>query len=196
MFELVVASNNEGKIREILPLAVNMRLLRLADVGFNTEIPEPFFTFEQNANAKAATVYNFCGKNTFAEDSGLCVNALDGQPGVISAHYSGTRNDEQNLQKVLDELQGIEDRSAFYKAVICLIWNGEPFFFEGICPGTIATERKGTGGFGYDPVFMPLGYNDTFGNLPMEVKNRISHRSQALQKMMQFIRERQEDAIV
>lgn len=195
MFDLVVASNNEGKVREILPLAVNLRLLRLVDIGFTEEIAEPYFTFEENANAKASTVYEFCRKNTFAEDSGICVNALGGKPGVVSAHYSGSRNDELNLLQVLDEMEGIENRSAYYKAVICLYWDGTPHYFEGVCPGFITREKKGSGGFGYDPIFIPEGYNVTFGELPLEVKNRISHRAQALQKMMQFIRLAQQDEL-
>lgn len=173
-------------------MAVNLRLLRLADIGYTSEIAEPYFTFAENAMAKATTIFNFCHKNTFAEDSGLCVNALDGRPGVDSAHFSGSRNDEENLQLVLRELEGQSDRTAYYKAVICLVWNGESYFFEGICNGHITGEKKGTGGFGYDPIFIPQGYVDTFGELPLEVKNKISHRSQALQKMMAFIREKQE----
>ncbi len=187
MHQLVIASNNQGKIRELEPLLTHIQLFSLADIGFESEIPEPYFTFEENALTKAETVQAFCRKNTFSEDSGLCVNALNGAPGVISAHYSGHRNDEQNLQQVLQEMEAKEDRSAFYKAVICLIWDGEVYYFEGICEGTIAFGKSGTGGFGYDPIFIPLGYDQTFGDLPMEVKSKISHRSKAVGKMIAFL---------
>src|ERR1700744_3855830 len=123
MKELVIASNNAGKIREIREMTGDIRLFSLKDIGFAQEIPEPFHTFEENAHIKAATIHQFCGKNVFADDSGLCVNALNSLPGVDSAHYSGIRDDEQNLQKVLTELKGKQDRSAYYKALICLIWN-------------------------------------------------------------------------
>ena len=187
--ELVIASNNKGKIREIMPLVEGLTVLSLNDVGFTGDIPEPYFTFEENALAKAAAIHAFTGKNVFADDSGICVNALNGAPGVISAHYSGQRDDEQNLQKVLEGLKGAEDRGAFYKAVICLIWNGEPYYFEGICRGTITHEKIGDGGFGYDPIFTPDGFTETFAQLPLEVKNRISHRGQAVRKMAAFLKE-------
>jgi XTP/dITP diphosphohydrolase len=187
MQQLVIASNNAGKIREIKPLIDGIELLSLKDIGFTDEIPEPFHTFEENALAKASAINKFCGRNVFADDSGLCVNALSGEPGVDSAHYSGTRHDEENLQKVLTGLKGAEDRSAFYKAVICLIWDGEVYYFEGICRGTISEEKRGEGGFGYDPVFIPEGYDKTFGELPLEVKNGISHRGKAVKKMVEFL---------
>ena len=187
MQQLVIASNNAGKIREIKPLIEGIELLSLRDIDFIDEIPEPFHSFGENAFAKASAINQFCGKNVFADDSGLCVNALNGEPGVDSAHYSGARNDEQNLQKVLRELKGAEDRSAFYKAVICLIWDGEVYYFEGICRGTIIEEKRGEGGFGYDPVFIPEGYDKTFGELSLEVKNGISHRGKAVKKMVEFL---------
>lgn len=187
MYELVIASNNEGKIREIRPMIPGIDLLLLKDIGFTQDIPEPFHTFEENALTKASAIHQFCGKNVFADDSGLCVNALHGAPGVDSAHYSGSRDDEQNLQKVLKELTGASDRTAFYKAVICLIWNDEVYFFEGICEGRIIEEKRGDDGFGYDPIFIPDGYDQTFGELPMSVKNQISHRGKAISKMVAFL---------
>ena len=190
MTELVIASNNEGKILEIRAMIDDIELLSLKDIGFDAEIPEPHFTFEENAMAKASAIHAYCGKNVFADDSGLCVNALDGAPGVISAHYSGTRDDEQNLQKLLQELKDKEDRTAYYKAVICLIWDEETYFFEGVCEGHITEEKRGEGGFGYDPIFMPKGYEETFGELPLSIKNRISHRGKAVEKMVQFLKER------
>ncbi len=190
MQQLVIASNNAGKIREISELVEDVELLSLKDIGFTQEIEEPFHTFEENALAKASAIYQFCGKNVFADDSGICVNALHGAPGVDSAHYSGARDDEQNLQKVLSELRGAADRSAFYKAVICLIWEGEVYYFEGICEGTIFEEKRGDGGFGYDPIFIPNRYDMTFGELPLNIKNQISHRGKAVKKMVNFLAER------
>lgn len=172
-----------------MPLVEGLTVLSLSDVGFSGDIPEPYFTFEENSLAKASALHAFTGKNVFADDSGICVNALNGAPGVNSAHYSGQRDDEKNLQKVLEELKGAEDRSAFYKAVICLVWNNETYYFEGICRGTITEDKIGEGGFGYDPIFIPEGFTETFAQLPLEVKNRISHRGQAVRKMAEFLRE-------
>jgi XTP/dITP diphosphohydrolase len=187
MHQLVIASNNKGKIREIRQMVADIELLSLSDIGFTDEIPEPYHTFEENALAKASAIHKFSGKNVFADDSGLCVNALHGAPGVDSAHYSGSRDDEDNLQKVLQELKGAEDRSAFYKAVICLLWDGEVYYFDGICKGTIIEEKRGAGGFGYDPVFVPDGYEQTFGELMPDVKNNISHRGKAVRKMVEWL---------
>lgn len=187
IMQLVIASNNKGKILEIKEMISGVALLSLADIGFIEEIPEPYYTFEENAYAKAGTVHKYCGKNVFADDSGLCVNHLNGAPGVDSAHFSGTRDDEKNLQLVLKCLQGARDRSAYYKAVMCLVWNGEVHYFEGICEGMITDGKRGAGGFGYDPIFVPNGYDQTFAELPIAVKNEISHRAKAVKKMVQFI---------
>lgn len=167
----------------------HIELLSLTDIGFTDEIPEPHHTFEENALAKAAAIHSFCGKNVFADDSGICINALNGLPGVDSAHYSGERDDEKNLKKVLTNLEGTEDRSAFYKAVMCLIWNDEVYYFEGICRGNIINEKRGEGGFGYDPIFIPDGYDRTFAELPPEIKNQISHRGKAVRKMVAFLQQ-------
>ena len=190
MEQLVIASNNAGKIREIRELVEGVELLSLRDIEFTEEIAEPFFTFEENALAKASAIHQFSGKNVFADDSGLCVTALNGMPGVDSPHYSGERDDEKNLQKVLTELNGADDRSAFYKAVICLIWNDEVYYFEGICRGQIINEKRGDGGFGYDPVFLPDGYEQTFAELPLSIKNQISHRGKAVKLMVEFLKEK------
>jgi XTP/dITP diphosphohydrolase len=185
--ELVIASNNPGKIREIREVVRGIELRSLGDIGFTEEIPEPFHTFEENALAKASAIYTATGKNVFADDSGLCVIALNGAPGVDSAHYSGSRNDEANLQQVLAELKDKEDRSAFYKAVICLMWEGEVYYFEGICEGRIIEQKRGERGFGYDPIFIPTGYDETFGELPSDIKNSISHRGKAVRKMVEWL---------
>lgn len=190
MQELVIASNNQGKIREIKSMIDELSLLSLKDIGFDQEIPEPFHTFEENALTKAQTIYQFCEKNVFADDSGICANALNGEPGVFSARFAGLpSDDEENLQKLLAELKHKDDRSAYYKAVICLIWNGEPYFFEGVCSGTIIEEKRGDGGFGYDPIFVPDGYEQTFAELPLDIKNTISHRGEAVQAMVAFLKE-------
>lgn len=189
MQQLVIASNNKGKVREIGPMIADLELLSLANIGFSEEIPEPYDTFEENALAKASAVHAFSGMNVFADDSGICVHALHGAPGVISAHYSGARDDEQNLQKILSELKDNDDRRAFYKAVICLLWRDEVYYFEGICDGIITSEKKGDGGFGYDPIFIPDGFEQTFAELPLAVKNEISHRGKAVRKMVAFLNE-------
>lgn len=168
----------------------SIELLSLKDIGFTEDIPEPFHTFEENAFAKASAIHKACGKNVFADDSGICVNALHGAPGVDSAHFSGSRDDERNLQKVLDMLRGAADRSAYYKAVICLIWDDEVYYFEGLCHGHIIEAKRGDGGFGYDPVFVPEGYDRTFAELPPDIKNAISHRGKAVRQMVGFLRDR------
>ena len=190
MNELVIASNNPGKIRELRALLPpELQVLSLADIGFHDEIEEPYDSFEENAHVKAATVHRFSGKNVLADDSGLCVAALQGGPGVHSARYAGTpQNEQRNLQRLMKELEAVEDRRAWYKAVICLIWEGKEYFFEGICQGAIAPAPQGSGGFGYDPVFIPEGHEATFGELDPEVKYGISHRGRALAQVVEFIR--------
>jgi XTP/dITP diphosphohydrolase len=188
MKELVIASNNKGKIREILALLPGMILPSLEEIGFTEEIPEPFATFEENAQTKAATIFSFSGKNVFADDSGICVEALNGAPGVFSARYAGEpKDDDRNLQLLLDNMKNEANRKAFYKAVICLIWNEQTYFFEGICNGYLLEEPRGNDGFGYDPIFVPDGYDQTFGELPLEIKNQISHRGKALRAMAAFL---------
>jgi XTP/dITP diphosphohydrolase len=188
--ELVMASNNKGKIREIKEMLQDVQLLSLTDIGFTEDIPEPWHTFEENAYAKAWAIFSFSGKNVFADDSGICVRHLAGRPGVDSAHYSGKRDDEANLQQVLHDMKGVADRSAWYKAVICLVWDGTVHYFEGICEGTLLEEKRGAGGFGYDPIFIPEGYEQTFAELSPEVKNAISHRGKAVRQMVAFIKNR------
>lgn len=190
MKQLVIASNNKGKITEMMHLLQGVQVLSLQDMGFAEEIPEPYHTFEENAQAKAAAVHVFSNKNVFSDDSGICVPALNGAPGVDSAHYSGSRDDTRNLQQLLDNMHDLADRSAFYKAVICLIWEGETYFFEGICEGSIASEPQGNGGFGYDPIFIPNGHTQSFGELPLDVKNGISHRGKAMRLMLDFLKDR------
>lgn len=190
MKQLVIASNNAGKIREIKALLPNVDLLSLTDIGFTEEIPEPFDTFRENAQTKAETIHRFCGLNVFADDSGICVDALGGAPGVFSARYAGEpKDDQRNLQKVLDEIKDAANRNAHYTAVICLVWEGRTCFFEGECHGRLIDTPRGTDGFGYDPAFVPDGYEQTFAELPLDVKNSISHRGRAVRAMVEFLNE-------
>lgn len=187
---LIIASNNEGKIREIRRMLPEMELRSMKDIGFVETIPEPYHTFAENAAAKARTIHLHCSCNTFADDSGICVPALDDAPGVHSARYAGDdADDDANLRKLIKDMLGKEDRRAYYKAVICLVWNGEEHYFEGTCHGTLAEAPAGNGGFGYDPIFIPDGHTETFGQLAPEVKNKLSHRGEAVRKMVDFIKE-------
>ncbi len=187
MKELVVATNNAGKLREIKSLLPDWNLLTLEDIGFRGEIPEPHDTFNENARAKAQTIYEFCGKPVMADDSGLCIDALGGAPGVFSARYAGDgATDEENVQKALSVLGDGTDRKAHYTAVICLILNGATHFFEGYCHGQITSSPQGKDGFGYDPIFMPDGYDETFAELPLSIKNTLSHRGEATRQMARF----------
>ncbi|MES2479111.1 MAG: RdgB/HAM1 family non-canonical purine NTP pyrophosphatase [Bacteroidota bacterium] len=188
MKEIVLASANKKKIAELNNLLGDFSVLSLSDIGFDREIEEPFLTFNENAFQKANTIYSFCGKNVLADDSGLCVEALDNKPGVFSARYAGNGADDQaNLEQVLNELKGKTNRKAFYKAVLCLIWNGTAHYFEGECHGTLIETPIGTNGFGYDPVFVPDGYNETFAQLAPEVKQQISHRAKAMKQLHHYL---------
>lgn len=188
--ELVIATNNPGKLREMRDLISFRSILSLADIGFDEEIAEPYDSFEENAYAKASIVARFCGKDVLADDSGLCVPALGGDPGVHSAYYGGApRSDERNKERLLAAMAGVEDRSAYYRAVLCLVQDGVAYYFDGNCAGHIADAPQGTGGFGYDPLFIPVGYAETFGVLPVAVKKSISHRAQAIARLKAFLEE-------
>lgn len=190
MINLVISSNNQGKIKEINLLFPTLKLLSLKDIGFFDEIEEPYETFHDNANIKSKVIYDFCAKNVFSDDSGLCVEALNNEPGVHSAYWAGVpRSDEKNNKKLLESLKGINNRKAYYISVICLIWNGQTHFFEGKCHGKIATEPRGLGGFGYDSIFIPNEFDQTFASLPLSIKNKISHRGKALGKMIEFLKQ-------
>lgn len=188
--QLVIASNNKGKILEIHNMIEGIELLSLEDIGFTGELPEPHHTFRENAFSKASGIHDFCGRNVFADDSGICATALGGLPGVDSAHFSGTRDSEKNLWKLVQELKPFSDKSAWYYAVICLIWDGEVHYFEGRCDGHIISQKRGLGGFGYDPVFVPEGFDHTFAELPLSIKNQVSHRAIAVAGMVEFLKAR------
>lgn len=188
--QLVLASNNAKKIAEIRALLPEVQLLSLEDIGFRAEIPEPFDTFHQNAAHKAQTIHQFCGLPALADDSGLCVAALGGAPGVFSARYGGTpTNDSRNNEKLLREMQGISDREAFFICVIALAGLGPAVsFFEGKMDGKIALHVSGTGGFGYDPLFIPEGAAKSLAELPSAFKAMHSHRAAALAQLKSYLR--------
>jgi len=187
--QLIFATHNKNKLKEVkslMPSAIT--LLSLDDINFQSEIEETSATIEGNALLKAQTIYKQTGRNCFADDSGLLVDALNGAPGVYSARYAGEqKNNEDNLQKLLFDLRNIETRDAHFKTVMALIIDGKEYQFEGIVTGKIISEKIGTHGFGYDPIFVPDGYTETFAQLSSEIKNTISHRARALQKMLAFI---------
>lgn len=189
--ELVFASNNQHKVNEIQAMiGSTIKLRSLKDIGCTEEIPETGRTFEENAGQKSRFVYEKFGLNCFADDSGLEIDALGGEPGVDSAHYSGSRDFEQNMQLVLDKLGDTAKRTARFKTVISLIIDGEEFLFEGSVEGNITQSRSGSGGFGYDPIFQPEGYSISFAEMSADEKNRISHRAKATEKLISFLKER------
>ena len=192
MIEIVLASRNKKKIAEFQVLLENafenkVKVLSLDDIGFVGDIVENGETFEENAFTKASVPASI-GYIGIAEDSGLCVEALDGAPGVYSARYAGEGCSYQdNVNKLLEALEGVENRKARFKTVIALNLNGEQYLFEGKVEGVITKEQHGEKGFGYDPIFLPDGFDQTFAEMPMEVKNKISHRGRATQKLVEFL---------
>lgn len=187
--KMVVATNNAHKLKEIAAiLGQEIELLSLKDIQCFADIPETADTLEGNARQKAMYIYENYGMDCFADDTGLEVEALGGAPGVFSARYAGEGHDsEANMQKLLKELAGKENRKAQFRTVICLIRNGKEHLFEGIVKGEIIQEKRGGEGFGYDPIFVPEGYDLTFSELGDDVKNTISHRARAVEKLCQFL---------
>ena len=187
--ELIFATNNPHKSREIQALVPEkITILSLKDVNFQGDIPENQATLEGNAREKAFYIYERYRNNCFADDTGLEIDALNGEPGVYSARYAGADKDPQaNMDKVLRELEGIPDRRARFRCVISLIIDGEEKQFEGVVNGQILQEKRGSEGFGYDPIFLPAGYDKTFAEMPLELKNKISHRSQAINKLAEYL---------
>lgn len=188
--KIVFATNNNHKLTEIREiLGQKFEVVSLKDIGCHEEIPETGITLEQNAMQKAEYVNSKYTLDCFADDTGLEVEAIGGAPGVHSARFAeGTDHDsEANMRKLLSLLQGEENRRAQFRTVIALIIGGRRYEFEGLVRGTIATEKHGTEGFGYDPIFMPEGYTETFGELGESVKNQISHRARATRKLADFL---------
>ena len=187
--ELIFATNNRNKAEEIQHiLPGSFTIFTLEDVGIDQEVPEEQSTLEGNASQKANYIYERLAKDCFADDTGLEVEALLGAPGVVSARYAGEdKNPEANMDKLLEEMKQEENRKARFRTVISLILGGKEMFFEGIVEGTILREKRGEEGFGYDPVFLPDGYEQTFAQMPMEQKNKISHRSRAIMKLTDYL---------
>ena len=188
--KMVVATNNAHKLKEIAAiLGQEIELLSLKDIQCFVDIPETADTLEGNARQKAMYIYENYGMDCFADDTGLEVEALGGAPGVFSARYAGEGHDsEANMQKLLKELAGKENRKAQFRTVICLMMNGKEHLFEGIVKGEIIQDKRGGEGFGYDPIFVPEGYDLTFAELGDDVKNTISHRARAVEKLCQFLK--------
>ena len=187
--KLLFATNNKHKIREISDIiSNNFTIIGLADVNITEDIPEEADTLADNAIFKARYVHERTGMNVFADDTGLEVEALGGEPGVYSARYAGEgKSFDDNINKLLNRLEGVEERKARFRTVIALIIENREYMFEGTVEGEILAERKGTGGFGYDPVFRAAGYDQTFAEMPLSEKNRISHRAVAMRKLLNFI---------
>jgi XTP/dITP diphosphohydrolase len=187
--ELVFVTNNLHKLKEIKAIiGGRFNLLSLADIGCSEEIIEDANTIPGNASLKSWFIYNKYARNCFADDTGLEIEALGGRPGVMSARYAGDDcNPENNIQKVLRELEGSNNRRARFRTVISLILSGEEFQFEGTVEGTILQEKRGKDGFGYDPVFQPDGYSQSFAEMDANEKNRISHRGRATQKLIAYL---------
>ncbi len=188
--ELLFASKNPNKIKEIQSFAgKDIKIIGLNTTGIDEDIPENEPTLEDNASAKSWYVFKRTGKHCFADDTGLEIEALDGKPGVHSARYSGMeKNDDANIRKVLHELQNVSNRKARFRTVISLIIGGKEKLFEGTVYGEIIEQKRGNKGFGYDPVFVPDGYDKTFAEMSLEEKNSISHRTAAVVKLVEYLR--------
>lgn len=191
--KLVFATNNLHKLNEVSQMLGNtFDLLSLKDINCYSDIPETANTLEGNALLKARFIYQQYHLNCFADDTGLEVEALNGAPGVYSARYAGETHDSKaNMNKLLVEMKGIENRKAQFRTVIALIINEKEYLFEGLIKGKIIESEKGSSGFGYDPIFVPEGFNETFAELGNEIKNKISHRAQAIDKLCKFIQKTQ-----
>ncbi|WP_108821933.1 non-canonical purine NTP diphosphatase [Dysgonomonas sp. Marseille-P4361] len=189
MKKLVFATNNAHKLEEVRAVVGNkFEILSLKEIGCHEDIDEPGETLQENALIKARYVKEKYGYDCFGDDTGLEVEALDGAPGVYSARYAGGDHDSvANMQKLLKELNGAINRKAHFRTVIALIMDGEEHLFEGKINGSIIEEQRGATGFGYDPVFMPDGYNHTFAELGSEVKNNVSHRALAVKALCEFL---------
>jgi XTP/dITP diphosphohydrolase len=187
--KIVFASNNQNKILEIQSMLPNsIQILSLESIGCFEEIPETSDTIEGNAILKANYITQNYGFDCFADDTGLEVEALNGEPGVYSARYAGEqRNADDNMNKLLNELADKTNRTAQFKTVITLNLNGNQYLFEGIASGEIITEKIGLGGFGYDPIFKPANYDETFAQLSLDIKNEISHRGKATKALLKFL---------
>ena|SRR5687767_1222669 len=186
---LIFASNNQHKIEELKAFAgKEIVIVSLKDAGIDIDIPEPYYTLEENASEKSWTIYKLTGSDCFSEDTGLEIEALNGEPGVKSARYAGeARSFKDNIEKVLNKLSAETNRNARFRAVISLIVDGNETQFEGICNGKIIDTPQGTEGFGYDPIFIPDGSNRSFAEMSIEEKNRFNHRTTATAKLVAYL---------
>ncbi|MBF6597514.1 MAG: non-canonical purine NTP diphosphatase [Fermentimonas sp.] len=189
MKKVVFATNNKHKLDEIRKITTGrIEILSLSDINCNEDIEETGTTLEENALIKVRYIKNKYGYDCFGDDTGLEVVALNGEPGVYSSRYAGEQcNSQDNMNKLISALQGADNRNAQFRTVIAAILNDKEHLFEGVVKGEITTEKRGSNGFGYDPVFMPSGYNQTFGELSDEIKNGISHRAVAMEKFIAFL---------
>jgi len=188
--ELVFATNNKHKLDELQAiLGDRIKLLSLKEIGCDEDIPEEQETLEGNASQKAFYIYNKFGYNCFADDTGLEIEALNGEPGVYSARYAGEeKSAEANMDKVLAGLSKIDNCNARFRTVISLVKDGIETQFEGVVDGKILNEKRGKSGFGYDPVFQPEGFSETFAEMNLTDKNKISHRGRAVEKLIQYLK--------
>ena len=188
--KLVFATNNKHKLDEVRKITSRhpVEIVSLAEINCFDDIPETADTLEGNALQKAHYIQEKFGLNCFADDTGLEVEALNNAPGVYSARYAGPGHDsEANMKKLLHEMEGKENRKARFRTVIALVWNGKTYTFDGIVNGTITTTKRGENGFGYDPIFIPEGYEQTFAELGNDIKYQISHRAKAVEKLDEFL---------
>ena len=193
MKELILASNNAHKVEEIKSILEYYSILTLKDINYTEEIVEDGTTFEENALIKARTICKYSGKTAISDDSGLSVELLDGRPGVYSARYSKEQTDEKNIEKVLLELNGQKSKAKFVSVIALVKPDGTELTFRGECYGEIIFEKRGTNGFGYDPIFYVPSLNKTFAELSAEQKNSISHRKQSLEKFSQYLKEESDE---
>jgi XTP/dITP diphosphohydrolase len=187
--KIIFATNNQHKVDEIRSaLPENFSIISLKEAGIDVDIPEPHDTLQDNAAEKARTIHQLTQTNCFSEDTGLEVYSLNNEPGVHSARYAGEEKSfDKNIDKLLSKLNGSSVSKARFRTVICLILDKKEYFFEGICEGNIISERKGSKGFGYDPVFIPTGSGKTFAEMNIEEKNLFSHRKKAIDKLVAFL---------
>jgi XTP/dITP diphosphohydrolase len=186
----IFATNNPKKLEEVRDIAEGkFNIVSIAEYGITEDLPEEQNTLEGNALQKARYLYEKTGSNCFADDTGLEVDALGGAPGVYSARYAGEgKSSEENVKKLILEIADCANRNARFRTVIALILEGQEYFFEGIIEGKIIDDPRGSNGFGYDPIFVPIAMDETFAELPLEIKNLISHRAQAIERLFYFLR--------
>jgi len=188
---LIFATNNQHKVEEIISIiSSDIIIISLKELGLDIDIREPYDTLEANASEKSRTIHELTKQNCFSEDTGMEVEALNGEPGVKSARYAGEeKNFQANIDKLLLKLKGQDNRKAKFRTVVSLIWNNKEFLFEGVSEGKIINEQRGRYGFGYDPVFVPDESEKTFSEMTLDEKNKYSHRRKAMDKLISFLKD-------